>query len=207
MCHVEWLKHGFCVLLVWLHHVFFFYSLFTHVCMYHYMCLQWLWPCMALWIPKLEWSSTWSTSELLWGWACTMKNFWLVSLWYFALQWLNVFNTVCISVKACNKAPGGNVSNDLDAKQYQSHWSHNSKVCTVRYAVPGRIQGGWALFRMGIIRGFYGIPCCYLLFTSRRFSFSAFFLSPLVRTFLESWITNTSTRMLSFSNLREQSGW
>ena len=76
MWHVEWLRHGFCVLLVWLHHVFFFYSLFTRVYtgmgMYHYVCLQWLWPCMALWIPKLEWSSTWSTSELLWRWACPL---------------------------------------------------------------------------------------------------------------------------------------
>ena len=36
---------------------------------------------------------------------------------------------------------------------YQIH-----KTCTVSYAVPRRMQGGWALFRTGIIRRFYGVP-------------------------------------------------
>ena len=28
---------------------------------------------------------------------------------------------------------------------------------TCLHAVPGRVHGGWALFRMGVISGFYGI--------------------------------------------------
>ena len=71
-------------------------------------------------------------------------------------------DSIVSSAKACNRAPGGNVSKHHEIQ----------KIYTVRNATPGRIHGGWALFqmgvisdgryfgwalvRMGIIKGFYG---------------------------------------------------
>ena len=73
--------------------------------------------------------------------------------------WMCIVNikTAKYTVKAQNKAPGGNVC--------KHHKIKKSCACTVRHAGPGHIHGwrlgviwGWALFRtVGVIWGFYGI--------------------------------------------------